>query len=148
MYFRIKTKVEDSLYSQIIRHGVTKCLRCKQVRDLQCCHIFSRRHKAGRWLLKPYRNAIPLCFACHDWFDTHKMDGLIWDKSKRVFDATEESYTFLVSYAGFTWEDLQSLYALVHRTVKNKGKIEQAEIRNQLKTHLERLNEKVHSTHV
>ncbi len=104
----IKIDPNDTLYSKIIRWGHTRCLRCGRTRKLQCCHIMGRGRHSTRFMLKPLRNAIPLCTDCHDWFDTHKIIACICEPEKRVFNPKDESYHFLVSL-GYTWGDLERL---------------------------------------
>ena len=110
MPFSIKRDVNDDLYSKIIRHGKNRCERCLRSRDLQCAHIMGRANKSTRWALKPVKNAVALCFSCHEWFDKHKIMACILEPKKRVFSPNDESFTFLVAQCGYTWEDLTNLY--------------------------------------
>lgn len=110
-WHKIRIDKNDTLYSKIIRFGKTRCERCQKVRELQCAHIIGRVHHASRFVLDPKPNAVSLCATCHSWFDTHKMDALIMSPEKRVFTAIEEGYTFIIKTLGYTWSDLQLLYA-------------------------------------
>ncbi len=141
MNFRkIKIDACDKLYSQIIRYGKHNCDRCRQNRDLQCCHIFGRGHKATRWMLKPFRNAISLCSSCHLWMDSCKDDTPIFNyRAREFYKSDKNAYTFLVERCGYTWKDLENLYALAHRTDKKIYKFEKEEIKKQLKAHLDNL---------
>lgn len=112
MFGKIKIDPNDKLYSQIIRFGRKRCMRCDQVRELQAAHIVGRAHYATRFMLKPVRNAVALCMACHNWFDTSKMKSVIFEPSKRVFNASEEGFTFLNVMCGYSWNDLEKLFIL------------------------------------
>lgn len=112
MFGKIRIDANDTLYSKIIRHGRTRCMRCDQVRELQAAHIVGRAHYSTRFMLKPVRNAVALCMACHNWFDSSKMKGLIFESRKRVFTAAEEGYTFLNVMCGYSWNDLEKLFIL------------------------------------
>lgn len=57
-----KIKKLDKLFSQYIRNRDKRCLRCGKKENLQCAHIFSRRHFNTRW---DEENAVTLCYACH-----------------------------------------------------------------------------------
>ena len=109
MNFRIKLDKNDILFSKIIRSGKTLCDRCEKTRNLQAAHIFGRRHYTTRFALYPKPNAVALCAFCHKWFDVQKKESLIFDEKKRVFNAEEDSFTFLVEKLGYTWKDLQVL---------------------------------------
>lgn len=136
----IKISTEDKLYSLIIRFGHTRCVRCHLHKTLQCAHIIERGHQATRWMLKPYRNAIPLCSDCHSWFDTHKDDTPLFNEDARQFsNPTQNKWAFLVTECGYHWKDLYNLWTLGHRCVHNVGHIEKIEIRKQLKAELKRL---------
>ena len=122
----------DVLYSQIIRFGQTRCWRCHNVRRLEAAHIMGRIHKATRFLLEPVRNAIPLDGYCHrKWFDRHKQISLITHPERRVFTAEDESFTFLVEKCGYTWAQLEYLYAK-HRNVCKYSPLMKAAIRQEL----------------
>jgi len=109
MNFRVKRDVNDGLYSDIIRLGNPQCWRCDRERQLDACHIMKRGHYTTRFMLKPVKNAVPLCRGCHDWFDKHQIPALIFDVKKRVLTEHDESFTFLVEICGYTWENLQYL---------------------------------------
>jgi len=108
----IKRDINDRLFSELVRMHHTVCQRCMKPNRLECCHIFSRGRYTTRFLEV---NAIVLCASCHDWFDSHKISKCLWDKSKRVFTAEDESYHFLVEKLGYTWEQLQEIYHLSQR---------------------------------
>lgn len=135
---KIKIDKNDVLYSKIIRYGKSKCLKCEKPRTLQCCHIMRRGHHSTRFLLEPKPNAIAMCSSCHDWADSHWMDSLIFDESKRVFNHKEESYTFLVEKCGYTWEDIQTLKVLSNQVCKY-GKYEKEMIHIYLKKEYDKL---------
>jgi 5-methylcytosine-specific restriction endonuclease McrA len=104
---RILIKKCDKLFSEIVRsQGV--CDRCGSTRNVQCCHIVSRRHLHTRWDLE---NAIPLCSGCHlfwahknphefvRWFDD-KFGGHLYEELKKRANNTdkidyEQTYNFL-----------------------------------------------------
>jgi hypothetical protein len=137
---RIKIDPSDKLYSEIIRFGVKRCVRCSYVRPLQCAHIMGRGNMGTRWMLKPYRNALPLCADCHSWFDSCKDNTPIFDEEARAFfSPLKNAYAFLVTNAGYTWKDLENLYALAHHKTTKCGAFEKVEIRRQLKEHLKKL---------
>lgn len=143
-FFRkIKIDPSDKLYSEIIRFGKSRCVRCGCHKPLQCAHIVGRGHQATRWMLKPVRNAIALCADCHAWFDGCKDDTpLFVEEARKYFVQEKNAYAFLTTI-GYSWQDLLKLYYLGHRPVTNSGPVEKAEIRKQLKSHLENLkNEK------
>lgn len=119
---KIKIRPNDVLYSKIIRHGRDRCIRCNFVRALQACHIMERGNETTRYCLDP-RNAVPMCATCHSWFDTHKQDALLYDPTKRVFNHTQESYTFLVERCGYTWNQLEKLYVWSNQTLSMPKKI-------------------------
>lgn len=83
------------------------CQRCLKSSVLHCCHIFGRRHYSTRF---DPNNAIVLCYACHKWFDSHKIQSLLFDENKRVLGPEDESYTFLVKIIGYEWHELLALY--------------------------------------
>lgn len=140
MFGRIKIDPNDTLYSKIIRFGRTRCMRCQLARELQCAHIIGRSHYATRFMLKPVRNAIALCMTCHNWLDTSKMKSLVFDPSKRVFTASEESYTFLNVMCGYSWNDIEKLFILSQQVVSySKSKPIYFIIQNQLTEELKKL---------
>lgn len=66
---RIKRNATDALFSTLVRERAGWCCEfCQKYypegnrMGLECAHIFSRRHKATRWLPN---NAISLCTSCH-----------------------------------------------------------------------------------
>lgn len=137
---RIKIDPNDKLYSEIIRtlaNGI--CQRCHKYfgfSRLQCAHIIGRGHHGTRFALKPKRNAVALCAGCHSWFDTHKIQALIFDEEKRVLSSTDESFTWLVKTLFYTWGELYKLYALGHHQTNKYGVLERQEINKQLKAYL------------
>lgn len=70
-----------------------RCRMCgNQVRvgsqGLHCAHIFSRRHRATRWLP---RNLFALCFGCHRKFDEdHELK-----REYSIQEIGEEDYDYL-----------------------------------------------------
>lgn len=74
-----KEKLLDKLFSEYIRKRDGRCLRCGKRENLQCSHIASRRHKAGRW---NEWNAIALCPACHlFWWHKEPVEAAKWLES-------------------------------------------------------------------
>lgn len=135
--YKIKIDKNDTLYSKIIRFGKTRCDKCVCVKALQCAHIFSRRHYATRFLLKPKPNAIALCTSCHDWFDSHKSTDILLKEELQKIPQLDSSYHFLVSRLGYSWECLLKMKILsqgVGNYSQNRNKIY-----TELKTELERL---------
>ncbi len=57
-------KLDKEFSAKVRERG--KCARCGKSSgvQLQCAHIFSRRHRAIRW---DENNAICLCAGCHFW---------------------------------------------------------------------------------
>lgn len=93
-----KTKIKkklDILFSKVIRARDKKCLKCGKKENLQCAHISSRTHLAGRW---NELNAITLCTGCHlfwahkepvefsEWL--HDMHCVVWETSREVKNTT------------------------------------------------------------
>ena len=104
----MKVDVNDRLFSQLKRQNQVQCQMClKETKTLQCCHIFSRRFYSTRF--DPL-NAVCLCYSCHQWFDTHKIQACLFDMSKRVFDGRDESFHFLIERLGYTWHGILRLY--------------------------------------
>ncbi len=150
---KISRDINDKLYSTIIRSiGIGRCRRCHfyfGFEKLQCAHIFGRGHKRTRFLLAPKFNAIPLCSDCHSWFDSHKIDALLFDEKKRVLSMADESYTWLVStkislngksqdFWNYTWNDLYKMYALSHHGTHKYGPLQKAEVKKQLLEYIEK----------
>ena len=104
---KAKSDKNDILFSEIVRMP-GKCVRCGKTSSLTCAHIMKRRYYSTRF---EFRNAICLCLGCHSWFDTHMITDLLFSPKKRVLDAADESYTFLVEKLGYTWDELTILYA-------------------------------------
>jgi len=128
----MKRDVNDAKFSDLKRMHRTVCQKCGKQLKLQCCHIFSRKYYTTRFY---ENNAIVLCYACHDWFDDHKITACLWDESKRVFEYHEESFHFLVKRLGYTWETLIELYHLSQqpfRGYKHKKKDITAELNRKL----------------
>ena len=136
---RVKIDVNDRLYSEIIRFGVTRCLRCGCVKALQCAHIIGRKHYTTRFVFLPKPNAIALCSDCHSWLDTHKMRDLIFDAGKRVFNEKNESYTFLVKRCGYSWGDLQKLYLDAQGVMRPPYSWQKKDITKKLRSILDKL---------
>ena len=113
---KIKIDENDALYSEIIRFGQDRCWMCGKHRALACCHIMGRGHYATRFMLEPVRNAIPLCGPCHSWLDTHKIIALLTDPTLRVFNRTQEAYSFIVHACGYSWNDLERLLVMAQLT--------------------------------
>lgn len=59
----------DILFSKIIRNRDKRCLYCGKTENLQCAHIFSRRHLNTRW---DTQNAVTLCIKDHIYGIAHK----------------------------------------------------------------------------
>lgn len=140
-HFRpIRLTVEDRLFSQIIRFGRDRCLRCHKFKALQAAHIFGRACKSTRHALEPKPNAIPLCSDCHSWFDTHVDDSPIFKEEVRPYIfADDNRYVFLVRFCGYTWNDLQKLYVM-SKSPYPGYKRNLPEIREKLRAHLSALS--------
>ena len=107
-FYRPKIDINDKLFSQLVRFGKDRCDRCNLVRNLQTAHIFSRKYYNTRFYR---RNAVALCARCHDWFDSHKLIGCIFDERKQVLSKFDEGFHWLVfSPWGYTWDELQRIY--------------------------------------
>lgn len=89
-----KTKVKkklDVIFSKVIRARDKKCLKCGKRENLQCAHVSSRTHLAGRW---NEMNAITLCTGCHlywahkepvefsEWLKT--THPAVWEESRMI----------------------------------------------------------------
>ena len=59
----------DTLFSKIIRTRDKRCMRCGKRENIQCAHVMSRDHLAGRW---NELNALALCPDCHINFAHHE----------------------------------------------------------------------------
>lgn len=60
---KILQKQADDLFSECVKlRDKSHCTRCLKTSSLNCHHIFSRKHKATRYLLE---NGITLCRSCH-----------------------------------------------------------------------------------
>lgn len=74
-----KTALLDKLFSEFIRNRDGQCLRCGKKDTLQCSHIASRKHLAGRW---NEWNAITLCYSCHlHWWHKEPVEAAKWLES-------------------------------------------------------------------
>lgn len=132
--------VNDTLYSQIIRAGYDRCLRCRRpvgYARLQCAHIIGRAAYYTRFMLRPICNAVHLCSTCHDWFDGCKNKKPIFEPEAREhFTKEDNAYTFLVSTDLYDWNNLAQLYAFGQVPYKNYSftkKAITAELRAELK---------------
>jgi len=66
----------DKVFSKVIRARDKKCLKCGKQSSLQCAHIASRTHLAGRW---NEMNAITLCTGCHlFWAHKEPLEFVAW----------------------------------------------------------------------
>jgi len=142
---RIKIDKNDTLYSQIIRFGETRCFRCHCVKSLQCAHIVGRGSKSTRFLLKPVRNAIPLCSDCHSWFDQSKDNTPVFNEESRpYFKKDKNAYVFLVSECGYSWRDIQYLVVTGNKPGKY-GSFDKPVIFFQLKETIKKLEKEAHN---
>lgn len=62
---KIRRSQADALFSQYIRRRDGRCRVCPETDNLECAHIYSRRHWATR---HDPDNAIALCFRHHRQF--------------------------------------------------------------------------------
>jgi len=84
---KIKTTTEDKMFSEYIRKRALKrcggCERCHapktSYKELQCAHVFSRRHKSTRW---DEDNAYGLCFGCHQYFGENPLEYMTFAKNE------------------------------------------------------------------
>ena len=61
-------KEADDLWAESVKlRDKSRCLRCLKTTNLNAHHIFSRKHKATRYILE---NGITLCRHCHK-FEAH-----------------------------------------------------------------------------
>lgn len=134
---RIKIDTNDTLFSKIVRHGKTRCMRCQKARELQCCHIFGRAHYSTRF---DFRNAIALCGTCHnDFFDKSKDDTPLFNPDIRRFLSPEKNaFTFLV-YSGYRWDELQRLYLKSREVPKIHYKYWKKDLTKQLREQLKKM---------
>lgn len=72
----VRAKDLDKLCRQVIfkRDGY-RCLRCGSVKNLQWCHVHSRRFKATRWA---EWNLMTLCAGCHFWWHDRPIESSAW----------------------------------------------------------------------
>ncbi len=137
---RIKTDVNDTLFSQIIRHGKTRCQRCQKVKTLQTAHIIGRGSYSTRFMLDPIKNAWAACSDCHSWFDKAKDNTPIFDDAaRRYFKPESNAYAFLVENCGYLWRDLQRLYLAGQQRPKIHYKYWKKEMTKSLREELKRL---------
>ena len=77
----MKTSEADKYFSRCVRAANDyKCYKCGKQYDssstgLHCSHNFSRRHRTIRWCKE---NALPLCYACHQWYGGNPLDSGKW----------------------------------------------------------------------
>lgn len=137
--FKVKINPTDTLYSKIIRFDKERCERCQHTAALQCAHIMSRRHLSTRWMLEPVKNAVALCSACHDWFDTHVSKDILFDERLQKIKQPDNRYWFLVDKCGYTFESLVDLYRRAQCGPPWSKKLFEDEIRTNLKQKLKEM---------
>lgn len=79
----MKIKASDTWFSKCVRERADyRCERCHKQSDIdntngqmQCSHIFSRRHRTIRW---DGMNAQCLCPSCHRWFGENPYESGKW----------------------------------------------------------------------
>lgn len=54
----------DTVVSKVVRSR-GYCVKCQSKKNLQCCHIYTRKYLSTRWDLK---NLLCLCASCHAHF--------------------------------------------------------------------------------
>lgn len=136
----IKRDVNDDLFSKIIRHGHTRCLRCQKNKSLQTAHIFSRRFYPTRFQYEPVKAAVPLCADCHSWMDGAKDDTPIFNEDIRKYlKVDKNAFKFLVENCGYKWADLQKLYFQSHSRMNIKYIYIKKELTKNLREHLKKL---------
>jgi hypothetical protein len=97
----------DVLFSKVVRTRDGKCLRCDKKDTLQCAHIASRRHLAGRW---DEHNAITLCYACHiHWAHKEPIEFSEWLKVTHPF-VWEHSQEVKGEVCKMSLEDYENLH--------------------------------------
>lgn len=73
----------DKLFSKIVRSR-GECEKCGKKTNLQCAHIYSRKHKNLRW---DEENALCLCGGCHMfWWHLEPAVAIRWCESVRDFE--------------------------------------------------------------
>ena len=73
----------DKMFSEIVRRK-GKCERCGKTNNLQCAHIYSRRHKNIRW---DFENALCLDSGCHMfWWHLEPARAIRWAMTFKNFD--------------------------------------------------------------
>lgn len=72
---KIKRSTADALFSQFIRNRDKCCRVCGKTENLECAHIYSRRHWATR---HSPDNAIALCFVHHRKFTEDPLEFARW----------------------------------------------------------------------
>lgn len=83
----------DALFSQYIRiRDKWICQVCNRsyttsTQGLHCSHIFSRRHNAIRF---DERNAVAMCFSCHQWYGGNPIEGGEWARRYLGPDVVDE----------------------------------------------------------
>lgn len=104
----MKRSTADILFSKYIRKRANyTCQKCGHTHEsnshgLHCAHVYTR----GGYLLRlDERNAMALCFACHQWFD-----------SKASPDQRKELY--LDWYGQKQWDEITYLS---RKTIKDFG---------------------------
>lgn len=81
------TKKLDVLFSKKVREKGF-CERCSKTENLQCAHIYSRKHKWLRW---ESENALCLCAGCHMfWWHLEPAQAIRWAMGIRDFRKLDE----------------------------------------------------------
>ena len=95
----------DILFSKKVRE-IGHCEKCFKETNLQCAHIFSRRHK---WLRYELNNGLCLCAGCHlYWWHMNPAEAIRWAQQIRCFDELELIMKFTKPMKIMDLEEIES----------------------------------------
>jgi hypothetical protein len=93
------TRKLDKVCSELVR-ARGYCVKCGETKNLQCCHIISRSHRATRWLMD---NLLCLCANCHINF-AHKNPILFADFCRNYLGDTRYSQLTMMGTMIKKWQ--------------------------------------------
>ena len=112
----------DRLCSEIVR-SKGKCQKCGEKRNLQCCHIFSRKYNNTRWDLD---NLLCLCAKCHFLFHAEPIYFGEWVKlnlGEDKYELLKEAHNQITK---FTVDDLQTKLDVLKELAKPRESAERS----------------------
>lgn len=116
---KVKIDKRDTVFSLLVRERANQlCERCHRHGDevqLQCSHIFSRRHVGIRWHPD---NAQCLCFSCHKWWHESPAQSGVWIREllgNGFIDLLEEKKNQIKKYSKVVREDIHKHLKAEHK---------------------------------